>query len=355
MRRSLIPLLLVSGLLFLVARVGAQDSTTMPSEERGPIQGVARDAVTGHEVADARIELSASTGGNVASSVSGPTGQFTLDSVPAGSYTITVQHPDYLPFSQQISMEGHAIYGLELALRKNPAASGTAARAASVASPAPAAAVVATTRSGIPRTAQDAMNRGMDLLYVKSDARGSLGEFERAIKEYPGFYEAYTQVGLARVKLGDSAEAEEAFRKAIELSQDKYADAYVGLAAVLSDGNHFTDAEAAARKAVELNPNDWRGQGELGRALHAQQRYQDAEAPALAASKLAPNNPTLKLMLSSIHLKLNDLPAMRDDLDAYLKLVPTGPEADRMRDLRARVQKAIDGAASGQSAPASAQ
>jgi tetratricopeptide (TPR) repeat protein len=182
----------------------------------------------------------------------------------------------------------------------------------------------------------------MDLLYVKSDARGSLDQFDRAIKEYPGFYEAYTQAGIARVKLGESADAEKAFRKAIELSQEKYSDAYSGLAVVLSDGKHFTDAEVAARKAIELNPNDWRGQGELGRALHAQQRFEEAEGPALAASKLAPDNPTLKLMLSSIHLQLKNLPAMREDLDAYLKLVPKGPEADRMRDVRARVQKAID-------------
>jgi Tfp pilus assembly protein PilF len=353
MRRSLIPSLFLLGLLLPVVRLAAQDSNAMPSDQRGSIQGVLRDAATGSEVSDARVELSASTGGNISSSVSGATGQFTLDSVPGGSYTIAIEHPDYLPFSQQIATEGHSIYGLQLALRKKPTSYGAPASALVGPSSAPAGAAASTTRSGIPRAAQDAMNRGMDLLYVKSDARGSLGEFERAIKEYPDFYEAYAQVGLARVKLGDSADAEKAFRKAIELSQEKYADAYVGLAAVLSDGKHFTDAEAAARKAVELNPNDWRGQGELGRALHAQQRYQEAQAPALAASKLAPDNPTLKLMLSSIHLQLKDLPAMRDDLDAYLKLVPAGPDADRIRDLRARVQKAIDAAASDHGAPAS--
>jgi regulator of sirC expression with transglutaminase-like and TPR domain len=56
---------------------------------------------------------------------------------------------------------------------------------------------------------------------------------------------------------------------------------------------------------------------------------------------LAPDNPTIQLMRSSIHLQLKNLPAMLEDLDAYLKLVPTGPEADRMRELRAKVQQAI--------------
>jgi regulator of sirC expression with transglutaminase-like and TPR domain len=74
------------------------------------------------------------------------------------------------------------------------------------------------------------------------------------------------------------------------------------------------------------------------------QRYQDAEAPADLAAKLAPDNATLQLLRSSIHLQLKNLPAMLDDLDAYLKLVPSGPDADRMRDLRAKVKQAIDAA-----------
>ena len=353
MRRSLTFFFLLLGFALLAVPLAAQDSMATPSDEQGLVQGVLRDATTGREVADARVELSAATGGTITSAVSNSTGQFTLDSVPAGSYTLTVQHPDYLPFTQQLSAEGHAIFGLQLSLRKNPSAPGATATAKTAANPAapPAAVAGAPTRTGIPRAAQDAMNKGMDLLYVKSDVRGSLDQFDRAIKEYPGFYEAYTQAGVARVKLGEDADAEKAFRKAIELSQEQYGDAYSGLAVVLSDGKHFTDAEAAARKAITLNPNDWRGQGELGRALHAQQRYEEAEAPALAASRLAPDNPTLKLMLSSIHLQLKNLPAMRDDLDAYLKLVPKGPESDRMRSVRAKVHKAIDAASADQTAP----
>jgi Tfp pilus assembly protein PilF len=352
--RTVLAVFFFLGFLLLVAPLAAQDSTAFPSNEQGSIQGVLRDATTGREVADARVELSASTGGLLTSAASNSTGQFTLDGVPTGSYTITVQHPDYLPFSEQLSTEGHAIFGLQLSLRKKPGATGTNATAAAPANPAAPPAPVAAapaTRTGIPRAAQDAMNKGMDLLYVKADARGSLDQFDRAIKEYPGFYEAYTQAGIARVKLGESADAEKAFRKAIDVSQEKYGDAYSGLAVVLSDGKHFTDAEVAARKAIELNPNDWRAQGELGRALHAQQRYDEAEAPALAASKLAPDNPTLKLMLSSIHLQLKNLPAMLDDLDTYLKLVPKGPEADRMRDVRAKVQKAIDTASTARTTP----
>jgi tetratricopeptide (TPR) repeat protein len=272
----------------------------------------------------------------VESTVTNPNGGFLFDSVARGSYVITVQHPDYLPLSQQVSSDGRRIFGLQLALRKKPAAAGPPA-----ANPDPGAPVRAT---GIPRAAQEAMNRGMDLLYVKSDLRGSLSQFERAIKEYPGFYEAYTQVGVAHTNLGDSANAEKAFRKAIELSQEKYVDAYAGLAVLLSNAQKYADAEVVARKAVELSPNDWRGLGELGRALHGLQRYQDAEAPVAAAVKLAPDNPPLHLLQASIHLQAKNYRAMLDDLNTYLKLVPTGPEADRIREMRDKVQQAVAGA-----------
>ena len=332
--RKLLPVL---ALFLLVLPLAAQN----PMEEIGreefvSIQGTLRDAATGREVPDIRVDLSSLSGGTVDSTVTSSSGGFFFDNVTKGSYVIAVQHPDYLPLSQQVISEGRRIFGLQLSLRKKPGAAGTPA-----ANPDPGASARAT---GIPRAAQEAMNRGMDLLYVKSDIRGSLSQFERAIKAYAGFYEAYTQMGVAHTNLGDSADAEKVFRKAIELSQEKYVDAYAGLAVVLSNVQRYADAEVAARKAVELNPSDWRGQGELGRALFSLQRYQDAEAPASAAAKLAPDNPTLQLLRAGIHLQLNKFPAVVEDLDAYLKLVPTGPEADRMRDLRARVLQAIAGA-----------
>lgn len=344
--RNLLPLF---GLLLLVVPLAAQDPLELGPELQGSIQGTLRDAATGREVPEARVDLNSLTaGGTVVSAVTNSNGAFQLDSVPRGSYTIAVQHPDYLPFSQALRTDGNPIFGLQLVLTKKPVAAGQPAN------PAPAPAAPPARATGIPRAAQDAMNRGMDLLYVKSDARSSLGQFERAIREYPGFFEAYTQIGVAHTNLGDSADAEKAFRKAIELSQQKYADAYAGLAVILSNGKKFADAEIAARKAVELNPNDWRGHGELGRALHGLQRYQDADAPAALAVKLAPDNPTLQLLRSSIHLQLKNLPAMVEDLDAYLKLVPTGPDADRMRDLRAKVQQAIAGASPASQTPSPA-
>jgi Carboxypeptidase regulatory-like domain/Tetratricopeptide repeat len=339
MRHLQIVLFLLTTFFVLGRPLAAQNGVDDPAQDRGSILGVVRDSATGRDVSDATVEVRASTGGTLVSGITDSSGRFTLDGVPPGAYTLTVQHPDYLSLTQSLTTDGRLTFGLQLSLRKKPAAPG-----APSASPVEAPEQPAASSSGIPRAAQDAMNRGMDLLHVKSDARGSLDQFESAIDEYPGFYEAYTQIGLARISLGDSSDAEKAFRKAIELSQQKYPDAYAGLAVVLSDQKRFAAAEAAARKLIELNPNDWRGHGELARALHGSKQYQEAEVEADLAAKMAPDNPTLQLLRSSIHLQLKNLPAMLKDLDAYLKLVPSGPEADRMRDIRAKVQQAISAA-----------
>ena len=65
-------------------------------------------------------------------------------------------------------------------------------------------------------------DKGRKLLYEKSDAPGAIKEFQKAIKEFPGYYEAYTQIGVADYRLKDPGTAEDALRKAIELSENKY-------------------------------------------------------------------------------------------------------------------------------------
>ena len=56
----------------------------------------------------------------------------------------------------------------------------------------------------IPHKAHDAMEKGLALLYDKSDYQGSVKQFERATQEYPDYYEAYTEMATAQMrKIGE--------------------------------------------------------------------------------------------------------------------------------------------------------
>src|SRR5207245_5591189 len=113
--------------------------------------------------------------------------------------------------------------------------------------------------------------------WAKRDPAGTLAHFQRAVAELPSYYEAYYQMGLVYTRLGRAAEAEEAFQKAIDLSQSRYPLALFGLASLLSENNRFSEAEPLARRGLELEGNSWYGQFELARALMALHQADAAE------------------------------------------------------------------------------
>jgi Flp pilus assembly protein TadD len=156
-------------------------------------------------------------------------------------------------------------------------------------------------------------------------------------------------MGVAYMKLADTANSEKAFRKSVDVSHKRYQDAYLGLAELSLNGHRFADAETLARKAVEIDPNSWRAQSQLARALVELHRASEAEPSAVAAVKLKADNPTLYLLLANIHMQLQNDRAQLDDLNHYLKLAPAGPFADQARQQRDQLQQFLS---TSQSSPA---
>src|SRR5262249_37671938 len=136
---------------------------------------------------------------------------------------------------------------------------------------------------------REAMTRGMMLAVEKSDYKGSIEQYQRAIKEFPGYYEAYMQMGLSYENLGDTAKAEEMMRTSIDLSKRKFGDALSSLAFLYSGQKRFADGEPLAREAIALNANSWDGHLELARALQGLDRPAEAETSALVVLRLRPD------------------------------------------------------------------
>jgi tetratricopeptide (TPR) repeat protein len=192
-----------------------------------------------------------------------------------------------------------------------------------------------------PSKARDDLAKGEMLLYDKADFPGAIKQFEKAIKEFPGYYEAYAQLGVAYVRMKDAGKAETALRKSIELSEEKYSRAFVYLATVFSDTQRFAEAESLVRKGIELDANSWQGYHELTRALAGQNKLVDAEQAAQTAVKLDPEEPELYLTLINVEVKLPNYRAVLSNIDAYLKVAPDGRAAEQIRTMRTQVQQAL--------------
>src|SRR5882672_7484966 len=307
------------------------------------VSGMVLDAESHTRVDGLRVDLRAFAGGTVATAFTSGNGDFQFNSIAPGNYDLVIdQQMGYLFTHQQVQIQGNT-FGLTLEVRGMPTASAVPAGSPTVSK----------RELSIPHNAHDSMQKGLTLLYGKADYKGSIKQFERATQGYPDYYEAYTEMGVAYMNLGDVVNSERVLRKALDLSDAHYVSALFWLASLLSNSQRFADAEPLARKGVELDANSWQANSELARALLGLGRAAEAETSALAAIKLRPDNPNLHLVLANIHTELQNNPALLDDLNAYLKLAPTAPFAGQARKQRDEIQQELQNTQASPATPSS--
>src|SRR5438309_2343872 len=90
--------------------------------------------------------------------------------------------------------------------------------------------------------AQEAMDKGQELLFKKHDAKASVEEFKRAIKLDPWYGDAYMLLGLARMQLRQWSDAQWAFEEA-EKVEPGNAKAYLGAGSALNEQKNYADAQ----------------------------------------------------------------------------------------------------------------
>ena len=296
------------------------------------IRGTLRLASSEGAVELIRVDLVHSYSDIVETTFTRGNGDFEFAGIPTGNYSLLVELRGYEPVRESVQLDGNR-WGIMLYLKEVPRAklpeTGN---------------TVSQRELTLPRKARNAYRKGLERLYQEKDPKGGITQFERAIAEFPGYYEAYHQLGLARMHLGQPDEAEQAFRKSIELSEGKYADPFFALGSMLNNKKKFAEAQPLLRRGLELDRYDWHGHYELAHALLGSNRLDDAEAGAQQARTLRSDLPAVHLLLAEIHREKRDYAALLSDLDEYLKLEPTGPTSGRMRELREQVQRALQSA-----------
>jgi hypothetical protein len=335
---AVLAVIVTSLVLPLAAQIGTPDPdsggfgvTGTGRRARYTISGTVRENATDRPLDFVTVKLWALASGANATTSTSSSGNFTFTDVPGGTYYLVVEEKGYQNLQEEINVNGHAAVGVQLMLKR----SGDAADGAG------GSQTVSARDLTIPKKAREAMARGLLLENEKSDYKGSIEQFQHAIKEFPGYYEAYMQMGLAYEKLGDTAKAEESMRTSVDLSKHKFGNALSSLAFLYSGEKRFADAEPVAREAVTLNPNAWDAQLELARALHGLDRAPEAEAPALTVLRLKPDFVQIHLLLANIHLKLHNYQALLQDLDSYLQAAPDTPEAAQARQMREQVTQLL--------------
>jgi len=302
----------------------------MPSEVI-TLTGTVYTETGDHPIQHAYVRLCDGGGNMLTETITSESGQFAFRGIQRGNYILQVSAAGFEQTSSNMDLSFHSDRGIQIYLKPTPADASESATPAKISAH----------EMAIQKKARDLLASGKKKLYEDKDPQGGLEDFKSAVSIAPGFYEAYYQIALGNLTLGKTLEAETNFRKSIEISGDKDGESEVGLGTLMIDRGEYLQGEKTVRRGIELEPSFWLGHYQLARALLIENNLPDALRSADQAKSLAPTAPIVYRLLSNIHLRQKDYPALLGDIDAYLKLDPDSPAALRAKQLREQVAQRV--------------
>lgn len=161
-----------------------------------------------------------------------------------------------------------------------------------------------------------------DVALKRDDRDAAQASIDKAIQIAPNYDGAQHALGLFHASGKDYPAAETALKKAIELNPKNLAarNALGGLYA--NAMQRPSDAAAAYRAALEVDPTQIEARIGLAQALAATGQFSAAETELVAASKAQPNSPFPQLVLGRMHFSRGNTEAGNKAIDAALKIDP---------------------------------
>jgi len=318
-------------LLLAVAELATLDVCLAQSQvvenKTGSAFGTVLMAMNYRPVDHAQVDVHSLSTEWASTALTGADGKFDVTGMPLGQYRLTVTAPLCEPYEILVMVEERT-GPLSLELTK--------------ASPAPTPVddeVVSVHELKMSGKGEPDFNKGTRLLQ-KGDARGSLVYFERALAKDPGYYRAYHNLGLAQYKLGERAQAEDSFQRAIDLTNGGFAPPQFALGMILLENRQFRHAETVVERGLVMEPGSALGKYVMGLVQFALNRLPEAERSAHDALHSRADLADAHILLARIHERENNPYAVKTDVAAYLKLDGHGPLEDEAKALleRARVE-----------------
>lgn len=191
----------------------------------------------------------------------------------------------------------------------------------------------------VPEKARKLFEKGLEESRAGEAAKAA-DSLKEAVALYPNFPLALNELGVQYLKLGQTQKAIETLKSAAKLSPDAYGPK-LNLGIALLEVKDFSQAEEQLRGALKQNTSLPTGHMYLGICLVRLNKYDDAEKELLQAIQASGNQLAMaQYYLGGIYWKKENYPRAIEALEAYLRLTPNAPDAERVRatikDLRGR-------------------
>jgi tetratricopeptide (TPR) repeat protein len=251
-------------------------------------------------------------------------GAFVFRSLPSGDYVLSVEESaEYDAVRQSVSIQGTAggarvgnsmqVVSADLHLhpRLDPSNDETVFL-------------------GVPKEAVDNYKKGMDAARG-GNSKKAVEFFKSAVALHPSFTQAYSEMGVQYLKLGDMDHLAEAMTTLIKLSP-KDARAHLNLGIALYNQKKFDEAQAQLREAIKLNGTDPASHYYLGMTLVSTKQYEEAEKELELTLKNGGDNLALAhKFLGGLYISSKKNGPAADELERYLKLDPKAADAERIK------------------------
>ncbi|HJS52571.1 MAG TPA: tetratricopeptide repeat protein [Pyrinomonadaceae bacterium] len=269
-----------------------------------------------------QVRLSTATRGD-RTSMTDDYGNFIFQGVPGGNYTIVIdKEKEFEPFRQPVDI---------VQLRGSPPQTySLSVRLTSKSSSESKPGVLHSALASVPKQALDHFQNAQKLA-KDGDRRGAVEELKLAIAAHPTFMLAYSELGVLYLGLNELDKADEALSAALKITPDAFA-ALLNRGIVLFTAKRYSDAATVLRTAVQKEPENPVAHYFLGQALANLGQFDEAEKELVFA--LTKGGEELKeahRILAIIYASRGDKKRAISSIEAYLKLTPNAPDADKLR------------------------
>ena len=272
-----------------------------------------------------RIKLSTPTWGEILATTD-DSGRFVFSRVGSGDYTLVIDgEKEFEPYTQQVDIirpRSTVAETYTVTIRLRPLERGK--------SKAEKPSVISASNAGVPNRAMDLYQNASKLAEAK-DYKGAIEQLKLAVAEYPTFVNALNQIGVLYLRLNELDKADEALKAALKIKSDAY-EPLINRGIALFRLSRFKDAETVLRATLKTKPDSSAAYYYLGRTLNKMGRTDEAETAYRTCIKMSTGEfREAHRLLAVIYLDRGASERVIEELEAYLKLVPTAPDAADLR------------------------
>ncbi len=255
-------------------------------------------------------------------------GNFLFFNLAQRGYSVTATSEGYLPAKREVVFRmGQQEITVELFLELEPKEKRAGGPAA----------IDAAAAARDPESERLLEKAGKDVAAGHFDA--AIQRLREGAQRRPSDWRFRQGLGLALLRAGRNEEAEKELQEALRLGGSARSAFY--LATLYNDTKRYQEAEQAARRAVEADPDSWEALHELARAQLYEGQTEPAEASARRALKLRSKGfPQLYLTLANIYVTAQRYPEAAESFRKFLKEAPQHPQADRVRQVLQEMEAA---------------